>query len=179
MLQNAATNSSGAADPIYDALKAAHQQAQDDRLANYALIRGILESHLAEPDNFKDTRKAAPTTPPTSAATQAGHPDPPITPSPPGFATPPVTPRDHIFSGVKIASAYLYLLEYHALKWPSNDDRASLMERISIRALRASMVLPVLLCRSRGLCHTCRARRLLRGNGGTPGQLHAPVDGIP
>ena len=75
-------------------------------------------------------------------ATQAGHPDPPSTPTQPGFTTPPVTPRDSIFSGVKIASAYLQ--EYHALKWPSNDDRTSLMERISVSALRAGMVLPVL-----------------------------------
>jgi hypothetical protein len=52
VLRNAASNSSGAADPIYDALKAAHQQAQDDRLANDALIRGTLESHLAEPDKI-------------------------------------------------------------------------------------------------------------------------------
>ena len=80
VLQKAATNSSGAADPTYDALK-------DDRLANDALIRGILASHRAEPDNFKDTRKAA-TTPLTRAAKQAGHVDPPSTPSPPGFTIP-------------------------------------------------------------------------------------------
>ena len=86
-LRNAATNSSDAADSTYDALKVAHQQAKDDRLANDALIRGILASHRAEPDNFKDTRKAA-TTPLTRAAKQAGHVDPPSTPSPPGFTIP-------------------------------------------------------------------------------------------
>ena len=181
-LRNVATNSSEAADPTYEVLKAAHQQANDDRLANDALIRGTLESHRAAPDNFKDTRKAA-TSPPTRAATQAGHPNPPITPSPPGFTTPPVTPpRDNIFNDVKLASAYLYLPEHHhALKWPSNDDRASFMERISVSTLRAGMVLPVLQFGGpeRGLCHTRRARRQLRGDGGTPIKLHAPVDGIP
>ena len=73
------------------------------------------------------------------------HSDPPSTPNQPGFTTPPVTPWDNIFSGVKIASAYLYLQEHHALKWPSNDDRASLMGAlISVSALRAGMVLAVL-----------------------------------
>ena len=125
VLRKAETKSSRAADPTYEALKAAHQQAKDDRLANDALIRGTLESHRTEPDNFKDTRKAA-TPPPARAVTQDGHPDPPITPRPPGFITPPVTPRDNIFSCVKIASAYLYIPEHHALKWPSNDDRSNL-----------------------------------------------------
>ena len=52
--------------------------------------------------------------------------------------------RDNIFSGVKIASAYLYIPEHHALQWPSAEDRASLMERISVSALRAGVVIPVL-----------------------------------
>ncbi len=138
VLRNASTNSSGAADPTYDALSAAHQQAKGDRFANDALIRGTLESHRAELDNVEGTRKAA-TTPPARAATTLasittnpsaeGHSVAQSMPSPPGFTTPP---------------AYLYILEHHALKWPSNDDRASLMERISVSALRAGMVLSVL-----------------------------------
>jgi hypothetical protein len=102
---------------------------------------------------MEETRKAA-TTPPARAATTptqltnpfatAGHSVAQSVLSPQGFTTPPTTPRDNIFSGVKIASAYLFLLEHHALKWPSNDDRASLMEHISVSALRAGMVLPVL-----------------------------------
>ena len=150
VLRNASTNSFGAADPTYDALTAAHQ---DDRFANDALIRGTLKSHRAELDNMEETRKAA-TTPPARAATTptqltnpfatAGHSVAQSVLSPQGFTTPPTTPRDNIFSGVKITSAYLYLLEHNALKWPSNDDRASLMEHISVSALRAGMVLPVL-----------------------------------
>ncbi len=45
---------------------------------------------------------------------------------------------------MKIASAYTYIPEHQALQWPSDEDRASLMERISVSALRAGMVIPVL-----------------------------------
>ena len=169
-LRNAATNSSDAADSTYDALKVAHQQAKDDRLANDALIRGIFESHRAEPDNFKDIRRAA-TTPPTRAATQAGNFDPPSPPSPPGFTTPPVTPRDTIFSGVKIASAYLYYLqEHHALKWPCLQRRPSQPygAHFRQRPTRRYNSTSFTVWRSQSLCHTRRARRLLRGDGGTP-----------
>ena len=67
-LRNASTNSSGAADPTYDALTEAHQQAKDDSFENDALIRGTLESYRMEPDNVDGTRKTA-TTPPARAAT--------------------------------------------------------------------------------------------------------------
>ena len=57
VLQQTATNSSGAVDPTYDALKTAHQHAKDDRFANDALIRGTLESHRAEPGKVKKPAK--------------------------------------------------------------------------------------------------------------------------
>jgi hypothetical protein len=45
---------------------------------------------------------------------------------------------------VKIASAYTNNPEHQALQWHSDDDRASLMKRISVSALRAGIVIPVL-----------------------------------
>ena len=45
---------------------------------------------------------------------------------------------------MKIACAYTYIPEHKALHWPSEEDRASLMERTSVSALRAGMVIPVL-----------------------------------
>ena len=79
-------------------------------LTNDVLIRGTLESHRAGFKNEKKIVKAA-----TTPATTAGNPATPRTPSAPGGvggqATPPTTAplRDNIFSGVKIASAYLYI----------------------------------------------------------------------
>ena len=62
------TNSSGAADPTYDALAAAHQNAKTEMSTNAALIRGTLESHRAELENAVKIRHAAmnPTTPATA-----------------------------------------------------------------------------------------------------------------
>ena len=45
---------------------------------------------------------------------------------------------------MKIASAYLHISENQTLQWPSAEDRVSLIERISVSALRAGMVLPTL-----------------------------------
>ena len=67
-LNNTATNSSGAADPAYDALNATHQHAKNEMGTNDALIRGTLESHRAELENAVKIRHAAmnPTTPATA-----------------------------------------------------------------------------------------------------------------
>ena len=118
-LNNTATNSSGATDPAYNARAAAHQHVKNEMSTNDALIRGTLGSYRAEPG-------AAPPTPPAAAAS----------------GPPPL--RDNIFSGVKIECAYTYIPEPKALHWPSDEDRASLMERTSVSALRAGMVIPVL-----------------------------------
>ena len=149
-LNNTATNSSGAADPVYDILNTAHHKAKNEMSTNDALIRGTLESHRAELDNAVKMRHAA-MNPPTP--TPAGGPVPFAPPSVPptlsggGGPTPTPVPtplRDNIFSGVKIACAYAYISEHKALQWPSAKDRASLMERTSVSALCAGMVLPVL-----------------------------------
>ena len=114
---------------------------QNEMSTNDALIRGTLESHRAELENAVKIRHAA--TNPTTPAT-AGGPAIPATqgvlPPPSGGGGPTPTPvlppllRDNIFSGVKIASGYTYIPEHQALQWPSDEDRASLMERISVRA---------------------------------------------
>ena len=142
-LNDTATNSSGAPDPTYNAHAAAHQQAKNEMSTNDALIRGTLESYRAEPG-------APPSTPSAAAASgPAIFPQPaaPTTPSGGGGPTPPLIThplRDNIFSGVKIACAYTYIPEHKALHWPSDEDRASLLERTSVSALRAGMVIPVL-----------------------------------
>ena len=145
------TNSSAAPDPTYDAASAAYKNAKNDMITNDALIRGTLESHHAKFDNAKKLHKAA-TTPappgnpvaPGSSRAAPGHRSAPGEAG--GPATPPTTHplRNNIFSGVKIASTYLHKSENHALRWPSAEDRASHMERISASALRAGMVLPTL-----------------------------------
>ena len=61
VLNDTATNSSGAADPAYNARAAAHQHANNELSIKDALIRGTLESYRAEPG-------AAPPTPPSAAA---------------------------------------------------------------------------------------------------------------
>ena len=177
-LNNTATNSSGAADPVYDALNTAHQHAKNEMSTNDALIRGTLESHRAELENTVKMRHAAmnSTTPaPAEEPVPFAPQGVPPTPSGGGGPTPtPVTPplRDNIFSGVKIASAYTYISEHKALQWPSAEDRANLMERTSVSALRAGMA-PVWGPRS--ICHPRRAGRVLRGDSRTSGQLYAPI----
>ena len=143
-LNETATNSSGAPDPTYDARAAAHQRAKDELATNDALIRGTLESYRSEPGG-------PPSLPPAAASGPAIYPIPaaPTPPSASGGPTPPpslIAPllRDNIFSGVKIACAYTYIPEHKALHWPSDEDRASLLERTSVSALRAGMVIPVL-----------------------------------
>ena len=142
-LNDTATNSSGAPDPTYTARAAAHQQAKTEMGINDALIRGTLESYRADAGGPPSTHSAA------AAGGPAIIPQPtaPTTPSGSGGPAPPlITPplRDNIFSGVKIACAYTYIPEHKALHWPSDEDRASLLERTSVSALRAGMVIPVL-----------------------------------
>jgi hypothetical protein len=142
-LNNKATNSSGAPDPAYNACAAAHQHAKNEMSTNDALIRGTLESYRSEP-------RAPPPTPPAAASGPGIFPPQEVPPTPSrggGPTPPPVTHplRDNIFSGVKIACTYTYIPEHKALHWPSDEDRASLMERTSVSVLRrAGMVIPVL-----------------------------------
>ena len=124
-LRTASTNSSGAADPAYDAFTAAYQHAQEDMMANDALIRGTLESQRAGPENAGGIPPTATTQTTNTATTPGPLANPSATAghsaasSPPGFPLPPTPtpPRDNIFSSVKVASAYLYISENHALKW--------------------------------------------------------------
>ena len=149
-LNSTATNSSGAPDPAYAAVAAAHQYAKNEMSTNDALIRGTLESHRAELDNAVKIHHATtnPMPPVTASGPAMGAPQgvPPTLSggggTPPSPTTPPL--RDNIFSGVKIASAYTYIPEHKALQWPSADDRASLLERTLVSALRTGTVLPVL-----------------------------------
>ena len=142
-LNDTATNSSGAPDPTYNARAAAHQQAKNEMNTHDALIRGTLESFRAEPGGPPSNHSAAAANGPVTLP----QPTAPTTPNSGGGPTPPlITPplRDNIFSGVKIACAYTYIPEHKALHWPSDEDRASLLERTSVSALRAGMVIPVL-----------------------------------
>ena len=183
-LRNTPTYSSGAADPTYDAVSAAHQNAKNDMITNNALIRGTQKSHRIEFENAKKKIRKAATTPAAPAATTPASTGNPAAPSTTqarqgvgGPAAPPKTAplRDNIFSGVKSASAYLHISENQALQWPSAEDRASLTERISVSALRAGMVLPTLHF---GICDTSGTGRLLYSDSRTSGQFNAPIDDI-
>jgi hypothetical protein len=104
-LRTASTNSSGAADPAYDAFTAAYQHAQEDMMANDALIRGTLEPQRAGPENAggipptatNQTTNAATTPGPlANPSATAGHSE---ASSPLGFPLPPTpTPPAITFS---------------------------------------------------------------------------------
>ena len=112
------TNSSGAADPTYDALAAAHQNAKTEMSTNAALIRGTLESHRAELENAVKIRHAATNPMPIAPAGDASQDALPPSSGGGGPTPTPVKPtlRDNIFSGVTIASAYTYIPEHQALQ---------------------------------------------------------------
>ena len=77
---------------------------------------------------------------------------------------------------MKIACAYTYIPEHKALHWPSDEDRASLMERTSVSALRAGMVIPVLQYGGIDSFATLvEPERVLCGDGRTSGQFYAPL----
>ena len=89
-------------------------------------------------------------------------------------ATPPTnndnssSPKQHFERREDYQRVSAHIGNKHALQWPSTEDRASLMERISVSTLRAGMVLPLLQIGdgSRDIC--CDIS-------GT-GQSHTPID---
>ena len=98
---------------------------------------------------------------PSTASTTAPNPAPagPLAASPPApLVFPALAPRplaptgpapaatDSLFVGVKLASAYTYLGEYPGLQWPTTDDRAKLLARTPVQALRPGMVVLALTC---------------------------------
>ena len=92
-LNDTATNSSGAPDPTYNARAEAHQQAKTELSTNDALIRGTLESYLAEPGAPPSTHSAKAAGGPTIFP----QPTAPTTPSGGGGPPPPlITPPQHL-----------------------------------------------------------------------------------
>ena len=92
-----------------------------------------------------------------------------------GPATPPTnndnssSPKQHFERREDYQRVSAHIGNKHALQWPSTEDRASLMERISVSTLRAGMVLPLLQIGdgSRDIC--CD---IISGTG----QSHTPID---
>jgi len=146
-LRNTPTSSS-AMDERYNTAQEEYNQATNDHAANELVIATLIASVKtawdAARDRACDGLPEAPVGGPVPSGGALMTPEAVFARARTQPSGPAGLPKDTIFSGTKIASAYGVIPEHRCLQWPDNNERSGLMARAQVNSLRAGFVLPIL-----------------------------------